>query len=160
MRTRILWISIAIISLGIAALVIPRYSGERPERVQYLTYTGDNPTTVKMQLVAPVPELALVPESTISQTFLPGDLLSIEGDLAPTTKEGMDIVLVEFAKPSPDGKEILGNTSMQKISPGDRAIKILVNVPQDPGDYTLRLLFIGAGGNFIARGEVLVQPSQ
>lgn len=160
MRTKILWISIAMVSLGIAALVIPRYVGERPERVQYLTYTGDNPTTVKMQLVAPVADLNLVPESTISQTFLPGDLLSIEGELAPTTKKGMDIVLIEFAKPLPDGKEIFGNTSMKQLSPGERAIKILVNVPKDPGDYTLRLLFVGTGGNFIARGKVLVQPGQ
>lgn len=160
MRSRVVWASVmvAILCLCIGGLQIVRFARNRPEQVRYVSHTGDNAITVKMSLAAPTTNLDSVPETIMAASFVTGDLLSIEGELAEPASPSQQLVLVEFVKRLPTGVDVIGNTAMKEIPSRERTLRILVNVPKEDGEYSLRLQWLG--GHYIARGKVIVRPRQ
>lgn len=145
---------VGVICIGF--LLLNFFRGPRPAQVNYPTSKGDNPISVPIQFVAPESELELVPETPINQQFSPGVLLSIEGSLIEPKKLLAPFILVEFIEHR--GKlEVVANTAVSELKGDLKKFRILVNVPQDPREYTLRVQWGGAG-NFIGRAKVIVRP--
>ncbi len=157
MRGRILVVSLCFALLCVGGYRIAVYRGHRPDRVEYKSYTGDNPTSVKLTFVAPTKDLDSIVESTIPQEFLAGELLALEGALVEPKDPLPGFIVVEFVEHRKSG-DVIGNSASGYVPTGDlQTYRILVNVPKSPGQYSLRMKW-GGPDTYIARGKVIVRP--
>lgn len=157
MQRRGLVISLCLMSL--CAFVMWRIgsSSFRPAPVRYPTTVGDSPVAIAIEFGPPIRDLAAVRETTISQDFHPGDLLSIGGALVLQPQEAPRPVLVELIEHRGGNQgDVVANSAVE-IPQGDgKKFKMLINAPQKPGEYDLVVQW-GGGKNYIARGKIVVR---
>ena len=142
--------------LGLAWQAFKWCYPNRGPRVQYRGFRGDDPRMIRMTFAPPSGDLDSIPETSITHELRPGELLSLEGGLSASSTVGAPPIVVQIVDQS-SGEDVTAN-SAAVIPEGDpKQLKIRINVPEQAGDYELRMMW---GSEFIARGKLRVVATQ